>query len=249
MTNKNNFDVFISYSHKDKAIADLVCSGLESKKVKCWYAPRDIHPGESWGGAIIKAISSAKVLLLIFTSNSNESDQVLREVERAINKKVKVVPFRVENKNPSADLEYFISTCQWIDAFVHSIEEHVNELLKVVEKILPPPQTISYSKGAVYKWWEVIDAGNQGEDIKLKCSSCNSIRSYDLIFNEYPPDVCPVCSFDGEKKSNNKWYVIQAAGMGDRDIVCKKCRDIIIVTHYQSDFEIPESCPSCHFAG
>jgi hypothetical protein len=90
MDKDNNVDVFISYSHKDKAIAGLVCSELESNKIKCWYAPRDILPGESWGGAIVKAISSAKVLILIFTSSSNESDQVLREVERAVNKKLKV---------------------------------------------------------------------------------------------------------------------------------------------------------------
>jgi rubrerythrin len=146
-------------------------------------------------------------------------------------------------------LEYFISSCQWIDAFTHPIEEHVTDLLKAVRKLIPAPESISYSKGANYKWGMIIDSGHQGEDVKLQCRSCNSVKTYDIIFNDRPPDTCPVCGFDGEKKPNNKWYVIQAAGMGDRDIVCKKCRNMIMVTHYQSDFEIPESCPSCHFSG
>ena len=40
------YDVFISYSHKDKAAADAVCASLEADGVRCWYAPRDIAPGQ-----------------------------------------------------------------------------------------------------------------------------------------------------------------------------------------------------------
>jgi len=249
MTKNISFDVFISYSHKDKKIAELVCSVLENDKIKCWYAPRDILPGENWSGAIIKGISSAKLFILIFTSSSNESTQVFKEVERADHRKIKMIPFRVEDKIPCEDLEYFISSCQWIDAFTHPIEEHVNDLLKAVRKIIPVPEPISYSKGAKYKWWMVIDEGDHGEDIKFECQSCNAVKTCDIIFNEYPPDICPVCSFDGEKKSNKSWFVTQSAGMGDRDIVCRKCRKLIFVSHYESDFEVPESCPTCHFSG
>ena len=31
-----NHDVFISYSSKDKPVADAVCAALESKRVRCW---------------------------------------------------------------------------------------------------------------------------------------------------------------------------------------------------------------------
>jgi hypothetical protein len=33
-------DVFISYSTKDKPIADAVCGTLERNGVRCWIAPR-----------------------------------------------------------------------------------------------------------------------------------------------------------------------------------------------------------------
>src|SRR5665648_437323 len=29
-------DVFISYSHRDKAVADAVCAGLEAARIRCW---------------------------------------------------------------------------------------------------------------------------------------------------------------------------------------------------------------------
>jgi hypothetical protein len=39
------FDVFISYSTRDKTVADAVISAHEKAGIRCWYAPRDITPG------------------------------------------------------------------------------------------------------------------------------------------------------------------------------------------------------------
>lgn len=47
------YDVFISYSSLDKQIADAVYSNLENNKIRCWIAPRDILPGDTYGRAII----------------------------------------------------------------------------------------------------------------------------------------------------------------------------------------------------
>ena len=43
-------EVFISYSSKDKTVADAACSVLENKGIRCWVAPRDIVAGVEWGG-------------------------------------------------------------------------------------------------------------------------------------------------------------------------------------------------------
>ncbi|MBP5493609.1 MAG: toll/interleukin-1 receptor domain-containing protein, partial [Lachnospiraceae bacterium] len=40
----DNFDVFISYSSKNKNVADAIVAEFESSGIKCWYAPRDIMP-------------------------------------------------------------------------------------------------------------------------------------------------------------------------------------------------------------
>ena len=77
-------DIFISYSSKDKIIADAVVSRMESGSIRCWYAPRDIVPGSDWAESITNAISASKILVLIFTQNSNLSIQVLREVAQAV---------------------------------------------------------------------------------------------------------------------------------------------------------------------
>ena len=77
-------DVFISYSSQDKVIADSVCATLESRKIRCWIAPRDVAPGQSWAAALVNAISSSRVFVLVFSEGSNKSMQVIREVGEAV---------------------------------------------------------------------------------------------------------------------------------------------------------------------
>ena len=55
-------DVFISYSSKNKEIADEIVKEFESNNIKCWYAPRDIMPGEEWVTAVTGGLESSKVL-------------------------------------------------------------------------------------------------------------------------------------------------------------------------------------------
>jgi TIR domain len=77
-------DVFISYAAQDKATADAVCATLEAPGICRWIAPRDILPGTDGGEAVIEAIYTSRVLILVFSSNANDSHQLKREVERAV---------------------------------------------------------------------------------------------------------------------------------------------------------------------
>ena len=129
-------DVFISYSSKDKAAADAACNVLERNGVRVWMAQRDILPGVGWAESLIGAINTARVMVLVYSSNANTSPQIEREVERAINKGLPVVPFRVEDVAPSATLEYFISETHWLDAFTPPLEHHLERLADAVKRLL-----------------------------------------------------------------------------------------------------------------
>lgn len=126
------YDAFISYCSEDKKIADAVCGTLEANKIRCWIAPRDVGAGRTWGSAIVEAIGDSAVMVVIFSKHSNGSPQVMREIERAVHKGVSIIPFRVENVVPSKDLEYFISSCHWLDAMNPPIEDHIAELAQAI---------------------------------------------------------------------------------------------------------------------
>jgi hypothetical protein len=136
-------DVFISYSSKDKPAADATCAVLESRGIRCWIAPRDIAPGADWGETIVGAVHGSRALVLVFSANANLSHQVKREVERAVNAGLPVIPLRIENVMPEKSLEYFLSTPHWLDAFTPPLEHHLNYLADVIRHILigqsPPP--------------------------------------------------------------------------------------------------------------
>ena len=90
-------DVFISYSSVDKTSAETVCSVLEEKGISCWIAPRDITPGLDFAEAIIDGIKSSKLFILVYSSNSGNSRQVIREVDRAVHTGLPVINLRLED--------------------------------------------------------------------------------------------------------------------------------------------------------
>lgn len=130
-------DVFISYSSKDKPIADAVCAHIEATGIRCWIAPRDIAPGEDWPTAITKAISSSRVMVLIFSANSNASDDVGRELMLAASHKLVIIPFKVEDIEPEPGKLYYLARTHWLDAVNPPTKEQILFLVQRVQSILP----------------------------------------------------------------------------------------------------------------
>ena len=129
-------DVFVSYSHKDKAVADAIVSHLESQGSRCWYAPRDIAPGSDWAAAIMDAIKVAKVMVLVFTDFSNASTQVAREVNLAVSNGVTIIPFKLTESMPTEGMQYYLSTVHWLDALSAPLDQSVTQLDALVKSIL-----------------------------------------------------------------------------------------------------------------
>jgi hypothetical protein len=129
-------DVFISHSAKDKTTADAVCAMLESEGIRCWIAPRDVVPGMEWGECIIEAIEQTRVMVLVFTADADASPQIRREVERAVNHGVAILPLRIENIMPGRALEYFIGNVHWLDALTPPLEAHLKSLAGTVKMLL-----------------------------------------------------------------------------------------------------------------
>ena len=129
-------DVFISHSSKDREVAEAARDRIETAGYRCWMAPRDIVPGQDYGEAIVGAIRESRIFLLVFSSASVDSAQVRRETERAANAGLAIIPFRIEDVQPSKSLEYFISSAHWLDAHTGPLERHFDYLVEVVGQIV-----------------------------------------------------------------------------------------------------------------
>ena len=145
-------DIFVSYASPDRDIAFRIVSFLEEQGITCWVAPRDVPPGVEYGQAIIDGIAESRALVLVLSDQSNESQFVKKEVERAVSKTKPVLPVRIREVTPSGSLEFFISSAQWVDAWKSPMEQYLLPLVSAIKAIghpdaaavrssaLPPPR-------------------------------------------------------------------------------------------------------------
>ncbi|MFL6514204.1 MAG: NADase-type glycan-binding domain-containing protein [Chthoniobacterales bacterium] len=143
--------VFISHSSADRPIAERLCTYLEQNGVGCWIAPRDVTPGKNYGAAIVDAIDECRIFVLILSSHSNKSRQVVREVERAASTDSVILPFRIEDVQPSRDIAFYVSAAHWLDAANYQVDEQFDELLAAIQdwqKAAPEQTSAAISGGA-----------------------------------------------------------------------------------------------------
>jgi hypothetical protein len=75
-------------------------------------------------------------MVLIFSESANHSQQISREIERAVSKGIPVVPVRIEEVRPTKSMEYFLGAIHWLDALTPPLEEHLQQLSETVKAIL-----------------------------------------------------------------------------------------------------------------
>jgi uncharacterized protein YjbI with pentapeptide repeats len=80
------YSCFISYSSKDQDFAERLHADLQSKGVRCWFAPHDLPIGAKIRPAIDESIRLYDKLLLVLSQNSVSSQWVEQEVETALAK-------------------------------------------------------------------------------------------------------------------------------------------------------------------
>jgi hypothetical protein len=131
--------VFVSHAHQDHTVADAIVGALEQGGISCWVAPRDVTPGMPFENAIMDAINSASIFILIYSSSSNKSQHVLIEVREAWKRGIPIIPFRLEDVPMSDALNYYISSMHWIDAVQAPLDSHITGLSGTIRLLLKSP--------------------------------------------------------------------------------------------------------------
>jgi TIR domain/YARHG domain len=137
--------VFISHSEKDKPDVNLLLAALESHGIRCWIAPRDIPPGGSYADAILTAIESSTCFVLVYSAHCNDSRHVLREVERALNLNINIVPVRFDDSKPSRSLDYLLATLHWLSVPSKDRSRALQVVASQIAKCASSPKTPSAS--------------------------------------------------------------------------------------------------------
>lgn len=101
------YDIFISYSHKDYAVAEFVCEKLTEAGISCFFDNISIENPDFWD-ALVKGIKNCKIFLYLGSKNTANAKITPKELS-----------FAVEYKEVRFIYPYFIDDCKLPD--VHKL--------------------------------------------------------------------------------------------------------------------------------
>lgn len=115
------YDVFISYSRKDTAIADKIITAFDQAGITYFIDRQGIGGGMEFPAVLAKAIRESHIFLFLASKNSYESKFTQSEIVYAFNKKQKqdIIPYIIDGSTMPDELEFTFSAINW-----RRIEEH-----------------------------------------------------------------------------------------------------------------------------
>jgi len=100
-------------------------------------APESIPPGEQWAEAIARVIPESSIMVLLWSSDSMKSSQVINELTLADRSGVMIIPFRLEEIEPEGAFKYYLYKTHWLDAAGNKWKEKLSVLGERVIHNLP----------------------------------------------------------------------------------------------------------------
>jgi len=164
-------DVFISYCAEDRKVAEAIKAFLVSRGFSCWKAPEDLAPGADWPESISQAIQLGRVVVLVWSAASMDSEDVFRELSLASRHHLAIVPLRLEAVEPKEGWDYYLVPTQWLAAFPPPPDEHfekASDRISIIVRGPSDPQT--------------NDAAYQLSTV-LKADSCPTFQGAKLVLD------------------------------------------------------------------
>ncbi|MBE6636736.1 MAG: toll/interleukin-1 receptor domain-containing protein [Ruminococcaceae bacterium] len=125
--------VFISYGSEDLAFAEATRALLYQNNITTWMAPYDIPAGSKYAYVINDAIESCACMLLLLSANSQASQFVECELERAVSYNKTVVSMHIDNCVLNSGFKFFLGKAQIIP--VKTLDANSPAVQKVIQSL------------------------------------------------------------------------------------------------------------------
>lgn len=118
-------DIFISYSSKDKKLAEDLHNLILSKGLTSFMAEISIKAGNDWEEEILKELKETEYVIFLASKNSIKSVAVQQELGAALMEKKNIIPLLIDIK--PEDLPESIKKYQAID--LNTENEKINGII------------------------------------------------------------------------------------------------------------------------
>ncbi|MEH2559594.1 hypothetical protein V1286_007123 [Bradyrhizobium algeriense] len=92
MADSRNFDVFISYAHKDRTWASKFAHELEAHGVHAWFDEAEIAIGDRWSEKLEEALRQTPVIAVLVSQDYLSSPSSVFELGAAVAGNKKIIP-------------------------------------------------------------------------------------------------------------------------------------------------------------
>ena len=115
MSKTEIYDVFISYSRKDKKMVDMFVDRLTSEGFTVWIDKDGIESGDAFKHVIVNAIEQSKVVVFFSSDASNSSTWTSKEIGVAIYENKPIIPVRLDNAKYNSEIKFDLINLDYID--------------------------------------------------------------------------------------------------------------------------------------
>jgi hypothetical protein len=156
--------LFLSYSHKDVAEADLLFDELGGRGLDIWQDNRSLAGGEVWTDKITEAIIAAGAVILLASQAALDSRHVRREVHLACDEEKFLLPIVLEQCSFPAWARYLLAGLQNIHVSRGELVRQVDEIHRALDAMAGTgsDETLGGADGAAGPTRDNGAAGEEG---------------------------------------------------------------------------------------
>jgi TPR repeat protein len=215
---QQKFDVFISYSRKDTAIADQICEAFDKHGITYFIDRQGIGGGLEFPDVLADAICDSGIFLYLASNNSYDSKFTKSEVTFAFNEKPhnSILPYIIDGSTPPRGIRFTFASINWRNIQDHPIEPTlVKDVCGLLGKTDIPQTSTTIPANEIcqlgHKYYNEENYTEAANLYRKAADKGNSIAQFSL----------GVCYFNGAGVEQNfteatKWFR-KAADQGDAD--------------------------------
>ncbi len=168
---------FISYSSKNLSSANAILELFKKYNIDTWMAPNDIPVGSKYALVINRALKNCSCLVLLLTSDAQNSRWVAKEVERAINYGKVIIPIKLDDIELNDEFDFYLSTDQIIA--VQKIDDNTEETKQILDSVKAHTQMQCESKSLAAP--QPTHTSSDTENLKKASETTYASKKIELI--------------------------------------------------------------------
>lgn len=127
------YDIFISYSRKDKYQVDKIVDILKFRGYKVWIDIDGIESGEAFRKTIVEAIENSSIMIFFSSDASNKSKWTTKEISLGVEYNMYLIPIKLDKASYNKSIIFDLIDLDYIDMSEERlVDASVQKLMRTI---------------------------------------------------------------------------------------------------------------------